>query len=197
VHVLEAATLLPGHEYFVTLRLSDRDGRWSLPATDPFATKRRTVTLGFPVIHLFNDGDNHGSGEAEFGVSVYRGEWDGQMRHVGGRQLADDDNPMTVTTGMPDFATGFAPLTIGPDRYRSHKDCVKVIVHGVEYDGIGESNEHAANFLHHDSLGAIPMPTGRGKETVALDGTWHTALPMAGSDTFSFALFVWWQISYS
>ncbi|MEV0272749.1 hypothetical protein AB0H43_28550 [Hamadaea sp. NPDC050747] len=193
-HAVEAKPLLPGNVYFATILIVDTTtGQWTERDPNPFRTKRRRIELRFPVIEVVNDGDPAGSGEAEFAVAVFEGRSNGPVVRVDGRQLGDDDNPRDVSTGDW-FATNMTPIVIGPKVVTPDFAEVWVVASGTEYDGIGESNEHASSEPY--APGFLPMPVGRGLETVNLQGLTYTARPWASGDDFAFRLYMNYDITY-
>ena len=71
-HKVEINPLLPGHPYFFAAVVTDAFGNWEV-VQETFTTKRRQLTVQFPAIHIYNDGDPNSYGEGEFWFRVFTG----------------------------------------------------------------------------------------------------------------------------
>ena len=69
LHDFEFSSLLPGTPHFLLVILMDNQGRWDTRTVE-IVTKRRKLTVKFPEIVVFNDGDWATTGEAQFTFSV-------------------------------------------------------------------------------------------------------------------------------
>jgi hypothetical protein len=183
VHLFEVTPLLPGQHYYATILLHDVYGRWTMLPVDEFTTLLRRVELQFPVMFIENDGDPNGESGVELRVTVREGR-----SVVQGFQLGNDDDQLTVKD--KDWVlTKFPPIIIGPKAITPEFAKINFTVEGTDYDGIGEENEQAAGYH------TIPIPYGRGKETVKLANQWWTAYPLDGED-FEFRVFAFYSVSY-
>ncbi len=187
VHELEGKPLLPGNRYFATMLLVDRDGYWTeLPVAD-FVTKLRRIDIRFPKVHIVNDGDPGGTGEAEFAFRLFEGAEGGPMHQLVGLQYGDDDDPIDVTDNQ-DITNPFSPVTIGPRGVTPQTKDMKVVVSGTEYDGVGEDDEYAR------SENSLPLPAGRRDETVSNWNLPYTAEPWSGN--FKYTLWLSFDATY-
>jgi hypothetical protein len=72
IHEVEIKPLCPGNHYFFVVLVTDAFGNWDFVQRE-FTTLRRKITVEFPTIHIYNDGDYATVGEAEFWFWVFRG----------------------------------------------------------------------------------------------------------------------------
>ncbi len=185
-HKVEINPLLPGHPYFFTAVVTDAFGNWEV-VQETFTTKRRQLTVQFPTIHIYNDGDPHSVGEGEFWFRVYTGARN--MPHVIqdfhlGTQDIDDWNE----TDRP-YAVGFAH--IGTPQVIDEADArVGVSSWATEHDGILESDEGAQG----DS--DLFLPVGQGQEAVS-NKTFLMDCPVSTvDDDFHYGVDVTWSVAY-
>jgi len=188
-HVVEIAPLFPGNHYFVSVVVTDRFGNWDAREWE-FTALRRKLTVEFPTVHIYNDGDGGSYGEAAFWFRVYAGFRNNPILlqspdfHLP-TQDVDDWNE----TDRP-YAVGFAHLG-QPQVVPPGQDRVAVASWGVEEDGIFEADEGAAG----DS--AIPLPVGRAAENVPNPITFTMDCPVSTTDDdFHYGVDVRWSVTY-
>ncbi len=188
-HVVEIAPLFPGNHYFAVAVVTDRFGNWDLREWE-FTALRRKLTVEFPTVHIYNDGDGGGYGEAKFWFRVYAGPRNQPILlqqpdfHLP-KQDVDDWNE----TDRP-YPVGFAhvgqPQVVPPGQTR-----IAVSSWGVEEDGILEADEGAAGDQ------AILLPVGRFSETVAAPLTFTMDCPVStAGDDFHYGVDVRWSVTY-
>ncbi len=152
-HLIEINPLLPGNHYFFIVVVTDSFGNWDMKQEE-FDTLRRKLTVEFPTLHIYNDGDPNGVGEGEFWFTVYEGDQIDRDFHLPTQDIDDwgeTDRPYPV---------GFAYLGM-PKSIEKRKEKVKVMSTGIEHDGILESDEGAGfNPVF------LPIPSGRFVENV-------------------------------
>lgn len=71
-HKLFFVPLVPGQQYYWDLLVVDKMGRWQR-VQDSFITLGRKVTVEFPTVHIYNDGDESTKGAAKFSIEVMAG----------------------------------------------------------------------------------------------------------------------------
>jgi len=154
-HVLEAVGLLPGHHHFATILLVDGDGRWSSLAED-FTTLQRKVTVTFDHLEVVNDSDPASTGEGVVTMLVRQGGRNVREFTFDHGNLSDKVNERHIT--LQPF--GFVHV-IGPEVVVPENEKVGVWVLGTEFDGLFDTDEHAASRMIDFAL-----PTGFGQEQV-------------------------------
>ena len=141
-HILDLLPLVPGNHYFFTIMVVDALGNWEI-RTSEFDTLKRKLTVKFPRIHIFNDGDGGGYGEGEFWFRVSAGN-DGQAMHA----LEDfhlpemdiDDWSETDRT----YPVGFAYAELVPQSIPPDRPHVWISSWAMEHDGL-DPDEGAGN----------------------------------------------------
>jgi hypothetical protein len=186
---VEIGPLFPGNHYFAVTLVTDRLGNWEVVQA-AFTALRRKLTVEFPTVHIYNDGDGGGYGEAGFWFRLYSGARNSPILiqqpdfHLP-TQDVDDWNE----TDRP-YPVGFAhvgqPQVVPPGESR-----VAVASWGVEDDGAFDSDEAAAGDQ------AIPLPQGRFAESVVSPLTFTMDCPVSSTgDDFRYGVDVRWSVTY-
>lgn len=120
-HDVELKPLVPGHHYFLTAMVVDAGGDWEVLEVEQDSLKRK-MTVQFPKMVVFNDGDWATTGEAEFWFEVSAGSDSGPAQSLQSFNLPEPDLDDWGETGRP-YALGYAyienqPLTVGAGRTR-------------------------------------------------------------------------------
>lgn len=182
-HLVEIKPLLPGNHYFFVVMVADAFGNWDVREAQ-FTALRRQLTVEFPTVHVFNDGDGGGAGEAEFWFRVYTGS--PQQPNV----LEEFYRPQAdVNSGKP-YSVGFAfvgPLeVVHPDRAT-----VWVGSNSIEEDGFLESDEGAWS---RDTN--LPFPAGRFVENVTKSTFMMDCPTSTTGDDYHYGVDVRWSVAY-
>jgi len=169
-HDVEAAPLVSGTRYFAVTLLIGESGKWQ-STSEPFFTKRRTVTIQFKDFEVVNDGDEDpwGDGDdAEVTLKVWKGmdevggdlKWGpGNISDVGGARFVKLNFPDVVVG--PEFLNGIdPPIGIGLDALeRDYFMWVLASTDEAEY----QQTYHQGLPLHTKHLG---FPWGSDNERV-------------------------------
>ncbi len=156
-HKVEINPLLPGNQHFFLVLVTDDKGNWDF-RQDEFTTLRRKLTVEFPTVHIFNDGDPFNTGEGEFWFRVYFGS-PRLPNMIKEFNLPTQDIDDWNKTSRP-YSVGFAHVGL-PEVVNPGQETVWVGSSGKEHDGIFEVDELARS--RDPSLG---LPVGRFAETV-------------------------------
>jgi hypothetical protein len=185
-HQVEINPLLAGNHYFFVVVVTDAFGNWDFQQAE-FTTFRRKLTVEFPTVHIFNDGDPFDHGEGEFWFQVYFGG----PRHQDVIQefhLPTQDIDDWGETDRP-YSVGFAHVgsleVVNPGQ-----ESVWVGSRGIEHDGIFESDETA-----HSRDKALGLPVGRFVETVTNSTLTMDCVNTNDSD-FHYGVDVRWSVAY-
>ncbi|MEU9180008.1 hypothetical protein AB0C90_24775 [Streptomyces sp. NPDC048550] len=188
-HEVEINPLFPGHHYFAVVVVTDRLGNWEVIQWE-FTAKRRKLTVEFPTIHIFNDGDPSSYGEAGFWFRIFTGPVNSPILlpdhdfHLPTQDIDDwgeTDRPYPV-----DFAFLGEPKSVKPEEM-----IVSVSSWGVEEDPWPDSNEGAGGFTE------LPLPTGESSETVSPPTTFTMDCPTTTTDDdFHYGVDVRWSVTY-
>jgi hypothetical protein len=185
-HLVQLLPLLPGNHYFFTAVVADAGGEWDV-LNEEFDTLRRKLTVEFPTIHIFNDGDPFDHGEGEFWFRVYAGTRQ-QPNVIQDFHLPTQDIDDWGETDRP-YSVGFAHLG-APETVKPGREGVLVGSWGVEHDGALESDEGAGGDA------TLPLPAGRFVETV-LNSTFRMDCPVTTTDDdFHYGVDVKWSVEY-
>jgi hypothetical protein len=178
---------LPGHHYFFVVVVADAVGNWEV-RQEEFTTLRRKLTVEFPTLHVYNDGDPFSDGEGEFWFRVYAGDrtepWVIEQFHRGTTDIGDSNQ-----TDRP-YPLGFVhagPPEVVDERLAS----VSVSSWGVEHDGYLESDEGAWSLDR-----TLPLPAGRFVENVASRSFLLNCPVATVGDDFHYGVEVRWSVSY-
>jgi hypothetical protein len=184
-HVVEINPLAPGNRYFFAVVVADAFGNWDV-RQDKFTTLRRKLTVQFPTLHIYNDGDPFGHGEGEFWFRVSEGGRSTQEFHLPTQDIDDWSE-----TDRP-YPLGFAYLGV-PKVIERGEEAVTVFSWGLEHDGFLESDEAAQSFRP----APLPLPVGQGVETV-INKSFLMDCPVATSgDDFHYGVEVQWSVEYT
>jgi hypothetical protein len=187
-HFVEIKPLFAGNDYFFAVVVADVFGNWEVLEAE-FTTFRRKITVEFPTIHIYNDGDPSSVGEGEFWFRVYTGETF-KTEVIHDFHLPTQDIDDWNETDRP-YAVGFAHLgsleVIEPKTQN-----VGVSSWGIEHDGIFDSNE-GAGF----PIGIfLPIPAGQFVENVT-NSFFRLDCPTSTvGDDFRYGVDVRWSIEY-
>jgi hypothetical protein len=151
-HTGELTPLFPGTRYFRLLRVSDQSGNWQFITSD-FVTLQRKVTITFNKLHIDNDGDDLGDGEAQFFIRVKQGR---DLTIIQPEIIFGNDD-FSIHDGQDLDITTYV-FVLGPENVTPDNAAIGVDVFGVEFDGFTEDNEYASGFAD------LALPTGRDQE---------------------------------
>jgi hypothetical protein len=188
-HAVEIGPLFPGNHYFAVTLVTDRLGNWEVVQA-AFTALRRKLTVEFPTVHIYNDGDGGGYGEAGFWFRLYSGPRNGPiLLQQPDFHLPTQDVDDWSETDRP-YPVGFAhvgqPQVVPPGESR-----VAVASWGVEDDGAFDSDEGAAGDQ------TIPLPKGRFAENVVSPLTFTMDCPVSTTgDDFRYGVDVRWSVTY-
>lgn len=185
-HQVEINPLLPGNPYFFVVVVTDAFGNWEVKQEE-FTTFRRKLTVQFPTVHIFNDGDPSSYGEGEFWFRVYFGGPRNQ-NVIEDFHLPTQDIDDWGKTDRP-YPVGFAHVgslaVVNPGQ-----EAVWVSSWGVEHDGIFEPDERARS--RDKTLG---LPAGRNVEEVS-NASVTLDCVTTSNDDFHYGVDVRWSVSY-
>lgn len=182
-HLVEINPLLPGNHYFFLVVVTDAAGNWD-SRREEFSTLRRKMTVEFPTIHIYNDGDPGSVGEGEFWFRVLEGQQVLQEFHLPTQDI--DDWGETDRS----YSVGFAHIGI-PTVVTPGTQNVKVFSTGIEHDGIFESDEGAGLVTVN-----LPLPVGRFIEKVNNNKFIMDCPPSTVDDDFHYGVEVRWSVDY-
>jgi hypothetical protein len=186
-HQVEINPLLAGNHYFFVVVVTDAFGNWEVKQEE-FTTFRRKLTVEFPTIHIFNDGDPE-HGEGEFWFQVYSGRQN-QPNVIQDFHLPEQDIDDWSGTNRP-YAVGFAHVG-SLQVVKPGEETVSVSSWAIEHDGFGlfESDEKA----HGNTV--LPLPAGRFVETVT-NSIFMMDCPVVTTDEdFHYGVDVRWSVEY-
>ena len=196
--------LQPGTTYNVLIRYSDESGNWFMEQ-EKITTLRRQVVLKGDSIVVDNDGDPFADGEASFNIQFGQGATNtaiffmghddfkvhnGQNLPLGTLYKLDTSLPL-VDQVWP-LPEGPVEKTFGPYGAGDGLPDITVYAAGTEYDGLFESDEHAAT--GGGFFATLTYPTGP-DETVTDKTASITAVPDE-DDNFQFTLNYRYSITY-
>jgi hypothetical protein len=187
-HFVELNPLRPGNHYFFLVLVTDSFGNWDFEEAE-LTTHRRKLSVGFPTIHIFNDGDPGTYGEGEFWFRVYFGT-PPQPQIIEEFHLPTQDVDDWGETDRP-YSIGIAHVG-GFEVVKPGEENVWVGSRGIEHDGVFENDEQAWSL---DTM--LPIPAGRFVETVT-NSTFFMDCPTATvGDDFHFGVDVKWSVDYA
>ena len=105
-HMFELKPLVPGHHYFLTAMVVDAGGNWEVLEVEQDSLKRK-LTIQFPKMVVFNDGDWATTGEAEFWFDVSAGSDSAPTNSLQSFNLPEPDLDDWGETGRP-YTLGYA-----------------------------------------------------------------------------------------
>ena len=186
-HSMQFAPLLAGNRYFYLILVTDVFGNWDWIQAD-FTTARRKVTVNFPTLRVYNDGDPMSYGEAEFWFRVALADSDAVSPMLGEFHLPTQDVDDWAEHGRP-YAVGFS-FVGQPETVTPASEVIYVQAWGKEHDGILESDEGASSESTN-----LPFPSGP-NETV-LNKMFTMDCPYSTTnDDFHFGVDVRWSVEY-
>jgi hypothetical protein len=183
--------LLAGNHYFFVVLVADSSGNWDLRISE-FETLRRKLTVQFPTIHIYNDGDPSSSSTGKFWFRVYcRDPLTEQSTTLQEFYLPSQEIDDWSETDRP-YPVGFAYIS-PPTVVTRETATVVVASRGIDEDGFLEGNEAAQSL---PDAGVLPLPTGQGEETVT-DNQFRMDCPIASTgDDFHYGVDVRWSVEY-
>lgn len=185
-HSVDILPLFAGHHYFFIVVVADTFGNWEVVQQE-FTTLRRKLTVEFPTIHIYNDGDPFGHGEGEFWFRVYKGE-SNQPEVIEDFHLPTQDIDDWSETDRP-YPVGFSHVgefeVVQPGKAE-----VKVSSWAIEHDGAFESNEGAASIDRDLQLPAGPFVENVTNSSLLMD------CPTSTDDDFHYGVEVRWSVEY-
>ncbi len=191
-HQVEIKPLLAGNHYFFLVVVIDDFGNWDIRKSE-FTAFRRQLTVEFPTIHIFNDGDPFDEGEGEFWFRVFSGDWNRTKTVFKEFHRDTQDIDDWGETDRP-YSLGFthvgAPEVVPPGGER-----VWVSSWGIEHDGFLEGDEAARSWGRQ-----LPLPAGRFVEKVT-NSTFLMDCPAVpigdgDDDDFHYGVLVRWSVDY-
>jgi len=186
-HKVELNPLLPGNLYFFAVIVTDANGNWDV-RQETFTTLLRKLTVEFPAMHIYNDGDSLSYGEGEFWFEVYSGSQP-QRTSIAQfyRPTADIDDWNETDRPYPlGYAHVGQPEAVSPEQAR-----VFVSSRGVEHDGALESDEGAWS---KDKQ--LFFPAGRLIEKVVNQTLLMDCAIATDGDDFHYGVDVRWSVEY-
>ena len=192
-HSVEVNPLLPGQPHVYAVVVVNSRGEWDV-ATELFTTLRRKLTVSFPTVHIYNDGDAN-TGEARFWFRVATGTLGGGF---GGRVLQDFHCPEFDVddwsrTGRP-YPMGFAHLG-PPTSVVRGEERIYVQSWALEDEGPFDTDDGANSIVSKPLRGQLPLPTGRLVESAG----GHVLLdcpPSTVGGEFHYGVDVNWDVQY-
>jgi hypothetical protein len=133
-HTLDLMPLVPGNHYFFTVMVVDGVGNWEVRQSE-FDTLKRKLTVKFPTIHIYNDGDPATHGEGEFWFRVSAGNDTGALHSLEDFHLPEMDIDDWSETDRP-YAVGFAYAELEPQTIPPDQPSIWLSSWAVEYDGL-------------------------------------------------------------
>ncbi|RJK96367.1 hypothetical protein [Vallicoccus soli] len=186
LHELVLLPLLPGQHRFCTVVVADDAGDWDVLVTE-LDTLRRQLTVEFPTLHVYDDGDPGGYGEASFTFQVlHRRAPDPVLLQEFHRPTADIDD--WGETARP-YALGFAHVG-QPQRVRDGEQHVWVASRGLEEDGFLEPDEAAGSWGVR-----LPLPSGPWEEVTGAQMRLDCP-PSSDGSSFHYGVDVRWSVAY-
>ena len=187
-HFVEIKPLFAGNDYFFTVVVADVFGNWEVHEAK-FTTLRRKITVEFPAIHIYNDGDPSTMGEGEFWFRVYTGKIF-KTQVIQDFHLPTQDIDDWNETDRP-YSVGFAHVG-SLEIVEPITQNIGVSSWGVEHDGAFESDEGAGA-----PLGIfLPIPTGKNVENVTNSFLRLDCPASTVDDDFHYGVDVRWSIEY-
>jgi hypothetical protein len=105
-HDFELKPLVPGHHYFLTAMVVDAGGNWEVLNVEQDSLKRK-LTVQFPKMNVFNDGDWATTGEGDFWFEVSAGSETKPFNSLQSFHLPEPDLDDWGETDRP-YSLGFA-----------------------------------------------------------------------------------------
>lgn len=184
-HDLECKPLIPGELYSVVIMAVDEEGYWDCK-DDVLNTKLRQVDISINNIHVKNDGDPGGAGQAEFWVTVFEG---GSAGITAAREFHLGNDDYRVYDGEDIFVAW--NVTIGPKKVDPTVNAlIAVHTNALEYDGI-EGTEKAGS---DGTDTPLRFPVGRDEETEEFDV--HVGGYPLRDDDFEYSIRFDWKVKY-
>jgi hypothetical protein len=156
-HTMDLLPLVPGNHYFFTVMVVDAQGNWEVRGSE-FDTLRRKLTIKFPRVHIYNDGDSGKYGDGEFWFRVSAGNDGGALHALEDFHLPEMDIDDWSENGRP-YPVGFAYAELEPQPIPPERPSIWVSSWAIEHDGIFDADE-GAGALKGTKLG---LPAGPGE----------------------------------
>jgi hypothetical protein len=189
-HQVELLPLLPGNRYFLAIMVTDGIGNWDIHLAE-FNTLRRKLTVQFPKIVVFNDGDDNAFGEGDIWFRVSQGS-----NQINGATMLDEFHLSLPymddwsKTGKP-YSVGFAHVG-APASVQPGQENVFAASWGVEEDGVTEPDERAGSVFGR----RLPLPSGRFQETLSNGSLTLDCRPVTQGSTFHYGADVLFSVDY-
>jgi hypothetical protein len=143
-HTLDLLPLVPGNHYFFTVMVVDAVGNWDVRESQ-FDTLRRKLTVKFPTIHIYNDGDSATVGEGEFWFRVSAGNDVRPLHSLEDFYRPESDIDDWSETDRP-YPLGFAYVELEPQSIPPDRASIWVSSWAIEHDGL-DADEGAGSAL--------------------------------------------------
>jgi hypothetical protein len=186
IHKVEIIPLLPGNDYYFAAVVADARGNWEL-LQHQFRTYRRKITVEFPTIHVYNDGDYATKGEVAFWFRVYTGS-DFRTKDIRVFYLPEQDIDDWNETSRP-YPVGFV-----------HLGSLEITQPETEKIGVSSWAEED-DFLGKDGAGFVigewlPLPSGRYFENTSNNMLRLDCLPSTAGSALHYGVDVRWSVEY-
>jgi hypothetical protein len=190
-HELELAPLYAGTDYYAVVTVIDAHGNWETQSKT-VTTRQRWVQVRFNELQVINDGDDDGTGEAWFSLSIW------QEKSVAREfLLGNDEYALEVTDGeVFDLVPEQIIHDIGPETVTAANERIYIATWAGEDDTFAV--EKAADFdtkADVDRFPSLDIPIGSGSEQVAAREQVFTANGWQGSK-LSFKVTVSYDVDY-
>lgn len=185
-HSIFVMPLLPGNDYVLQAVVVDDFGNWEVFRSD-FRTQSRKVTVQFQTLHIYNDSDPGGEGEAEFNFSLFVGYPPGNLRLVEQFNRPEADIDDWGRTDRP-YHLGFAHIGDFVSVPEAERDLF-VRSTGLEFDGF-DPDEGAWS-----KGGLIVLPYGLDEQVVNRRFLLNCPPSTNGSD-FHYGVDIIWSVEY-
>jgi hypothetical protein len=186
-HQVEIKPLLAGNHYFFVVVVTDAFGNWEVKQ-DEFTTFRRKLTVQFPTVHIFNDGDPE-HGEGEFWFRVYFGGPRGNQNPIQEFHLPTQDIDDWSETDRP-YPVGFAHVGL-LEVVNPGQETVSVGSWGREHDNLPFEGDEDARSRDKE----LGFPVGQGKETVTNSMLTLDCINVNNTN-FHYGVDVVWSVAY-
>ena len=186
-HKVDLLPLLPGKHYFFVALVADSFGNWEALLLE-FDTLRRQLTVEFPKMHIYNDGDPATYGEGEFWFQVFHRMILTKAAVIEEFHLPEQDIDDWGKTDRP-YPVGFAHIgALLPVREGEAE--VWVRSWAIEHDGL-DADEGARS---KDTW--LPLPAGQGVENVPSANLLLDCPTSTTDDDFHYGVDVTWSVAY-
>jgi hypothetical protein len=184
-HALHFEPLGAGTNYWYAIQFIDRFGDGEL-ISGAFTTKQRKVDITIGNLTVVDDGDNSGTGEAEFVVAIWKNQ-----TVINFQKFGDDDSPKEIDDNpATQFDVGMHE-TIGPE---PGDFTIGINAHGREFDTFSdELASTSGNEINLWDPWQLQFQTGPAENFTFKD---EIAVPSVNDETFAFKVAVDCIVSY-